>query len=46
MLAVWVGEDPVATEAFDGAAIPHYATESDAVAASCISCAIARRSTR
>ncbi|MEX2035261.1 MAG: CoA-binding protein, partial [Xanthobacteraceae bacterium] len=32
MLAVWVGEDPIASEAFNAAGIPHYPTESDAVA--------------
>jgi acetyltransferase len=32
MLAVWVGEDAAATEAFNGVSVPHYATESDAVA--------------
>ena len=32
MLAVWVGEDPTASEAFNAVGIPHYPTESDAVA--------------
>ena len=32
MLAVWVGEDPAASEAFNAVGIPHYPTESDAVA--------------
>lgn len=32
MLAVWVGEDAVAMEAFNIVGIPHFATESDAVA--------------
>jgi acetyltransferase len=32
MLAVWVGEDPAAADIFNAAGIPHYATESDAIA--------------
>jgi acetyltransferase len=32
MLAVWVGEDPAAADAFSRVGIPHFPTESDAVA--------------
>ncbi|HEU4661342.1 MAG TPA: bifunctional acetate--CoA ligase family protein/GNAT family N-acetyltransferase [Pseudolabrys sp.] len=31
ILAVWVGEDAAASQAFDAAGIPHFANESDAV---------------
>jgi len=31
VFAVWLGEDPTATRAFEGARIPHFATEADAV---------------
>src|SRR4029077_13230248 len=31
LLAVWVGEDPAASEAFESAAIPHFSDESHAV---------------
>jgi acetyltransferase len=32
VMAVWVGEDPAAAEAFNAVNLPHYPTESDAVA--------------
>jgi acetyltransferase len=32
MLAVWVGEDPAASDAFNAVGMPHYPTESDAIA--------------
>jgi acetyltransferase len=45
VFAVWLGEDGVSKRAFESVGIPHYPTEVDRCAASCISCATGRRRT-